>query len=354
MNPTLEINTKAILNNLSILKALTKKHYVKMSVVTKGLVGYEPLVRLLVENGADSICEAHIQNLIKFKDLPAEKWMIRSPLISEAREVVQYADVSCTSEKTVLESLSAAAVEQDRVHKAVIMIELGEIREGCMPEDILPLCEACIELPGIELYGIGGHLSSYYEIVPDVFNMEVMTETAARVENALGIKLPMISAGASSSVEMLQGGSLPGAINHLRLGEAVLLGTIAGYNAPFEGAMTGTFNLFAEIIEVKEKPSMPWGDRAPGALSIREDPSIKDIGVRKRALVAVGNQDLHTKYMIPHDPDLKIISDTCDSFVADVTESKINYKPGDILGFGLRYHGIVNAIASDFIDKKML
>ena len=354
MNPTMEINSKAILNNLKELKALTQKHGIKMSVVTKGLVGYEPLVRLLVENGADSICEAHIQNLIKFKDLPVEKWMIRSPLISEAAETVKYADISCASEIAVLEALSAAAVAQGCLHKVVIMLELGELREGCMPDEIVSVCETCLSLPGIELYGIGAHISSLFEIAPDEQNMNAIVETAAKIESSLGIKLPLISGGSSAMVKKLQEGNLPAEINHLRFGEAVLLGTIACFDVPFEGARIDTFNLYAEIIEVKEKPSMPWGDRAPNALSIHEDPTFKDIGIRKRALVAVGRQDLQTRYLIPHDPDLTIVGDTCDCFVADITDCKKDYKPGDILGFSLKYHGIVTAIASDFIEKKIL
>ena len=354
MNPTMEINSKAILNNLKELKALTQKHGIKMSVVTKGLVGYEAVVRLLVENGADSICEAHIQNLIKFQDLPVEKWLIRSPLISEATETVKYADVSCASEIAVLEALSAAAVEQGRVHKVVIMLELGELREGCMPDEIVSVCKTCLSLPGIELYGIGAHISSMFEIAPDDQNMNAIVEAAAKVEDELGIKLPLVSGGSSAMIKKLQDGELPATINHLRFGEAVLLGTIACFDVPFEGAMTDTFNLYAEIFEVKEKPSMPWGDRAPNALSIYKDPEFRDVGIRKRALVAVGRQDLQTKYLIPHDPDLKIVGDTCDCFVADITDCKKEYNPGDILGFSLRYHGIVTAIASEYIEKKIL
>ena len=353
MDPILEINTQAILNNMNTIRALTDRHGISMSVVTKGLVGYEPLVRLLVENGADSICEAHIKNLMMFADLPAEKWMIRSPLLSETAEVVRYADVSLVSERTVLEHLSAAAVEQGRTHKAVIMLELGELREGCMPDEIIPLCKICMELPGIELYGIGAHLSSLHEIVPDEKSMAEITDTAFKIEQTLGIKLPLISGGSTSAVKMLQDGVLPGAINHLRFGEAVLFGTIACYDVPFEGARTDTFTLFAEVFEVKEKPSMPWGDRAPNALSIYSDPALKDNGIRKRALVAVGKQDIRSEYIVPLDPGLKIIGDTCDCFVADVTDCEKEYKPGDLLAFRLKYHGLVTAIASDYIEKVM-
>jgi predicted amino acid racemase len=341
------------LRNLAERKKLTQKHGISMSVVTKGLVGYEPLVRLLVENGADSICEAHIKNLEKFKGLPAEKWMIRSPLLSEIGEVVRYADVSLVSERVVLERLSAAAIEQGRNHKAVIMVELGELREGCMPDEIIPLCEASVLLPGIELYGIAANLSCVNEIIPDERNMAVLADAAINVERLLGVKLPVVSGGSTSTVRMLEEGRLPSAVNHLRFGEAVLYGTIACYDVPFIGGETGAFTLYAEVIEVKEKPSTPWGERVPGAISVADDPAYSDTGIRKRAIIAVGKQDIRTEYMTPLDPDLKIIADTCDCFIADVTDCEKDYKPGDTIGFRLKYHGVITAIASNYIDVIM-
>jgi len=354
MNPVLRIDSSIILHNLAELKKLTKKHGIEMSVVTKGLVGYEPLVRLLIENGADSICEAHIQNLVKFKDLPAEKWMIRSPLMSEVSEVVRYADVSLISEKSIVKCLSAEAVKQNRNHKAVIMAELGELREGCMPDEIIPLAEACLALPGIELYGIGANLSCINEIIPDENNMTALADAASEIERKLGIKLPLISGGSTSTVRMLEEGRLPERINHLRFGEAVLFGTIACYDVPFIGARTGAFTLTAEVIEVKEKPSVPWGERVQGSFPVASDPAYKDLGIRKRALVAVGKQDIRTEYMIPFDSEIKIIGDTCDCLIADVTDCEKEYKPGDTIGFFILYHGLVTAIASDYIDKILL
>ena len=351
MTPNLIIDQNALLHNLQVMKNLTGQNGVSMSVVTKGLVGHERLVKLLVENGADSICEAHIQNLKKFNALPAEKWLIRSPLISEAGEVVRYADVSLVSEKTVLERLSEEALRQGRVHKAVVMLELGELREGCMPDELIPLCESCLALPGIELHGIGANLSCINEVVPGEDNMALLAVLAMEAEHVLGIKLPLVSGGSSSAVKMLAEGRLPKMLNHLRIGEAILLGNIVCYDIPFEGARTDAFTLNAEIIEVKEKPSLPWGERAPKLPPFGLDPAFKDRGVRKRALIAVGKQDLSSHYLIPLDPGLEILGDTSDCMIADVSDCKTEYKPGDIVSFRLKYNGVVSAMASAFIEK---
>jgi len=357
MSTKLTIDTGALLHNLITVKELTGKLGISVSIVTKGLVGNEALVRLLVENGADSICESHIQNLMKWDGLPAEKWLIRSPLLSEADEVVRFADVSLVSEQAVLEKLSEAAVRQGRVHKAVIMLELGELREGCMPEEIIPLCEACLSLPGVELHGLGTHLSSINEIVPDENNMGALADAAEEVENKLGVSLPLVTGGSSSSIKMLVEGGLPARINHLRIGEAVLLGNIVCYDVPFEGARVDVFKLSAEVIEVKEKPAAPWGRLANGSDYVGPGLSAsgwKDSGLRKRALVSVGKQDVFSKYLMPLDPGIVIIGDTSDCLIADVTECETKYKPGDTVSFGLRYNGLVSAMASGYIEKVLL
>jgi len=348
MSTKLTIDTKALLHNLDVVKELAKKRGVSVSVVTKAFVGNEALVKLLVQNGADSICEAHIENLIKWDGIPAEKWLIRSPLMSETDETVRYADISLVSEMSVLEKLSAAAEKQGKTHKTVIMLELGELREGCMPDELLPLCQACIALPGLELYGIGTHLSSTNEIVPDEFNMTDLVVAAAGVENGLGVKLAVVSGGSSSAIKMLQEGTLPPNVNHLRIGEAILLGNIVCYDVPFEGARDDAFTLTAEIFELKEKPPAPWGKLADGSEYIKED------HLRKRALISVGKQDVFSKYLVPLDPKIKIVGDTSDCFIADVTDSEIKYKPGDTLCFRLRYNGLVSAMASDYIEKVLV
>jgi len=355
MSTKLMIDTNALLHNMRVIKDLAKKKGVSVSVVTKGLVGNEALAGMLVKNGADSICEAHIENLIKFENLPAEKWLIRSPLISEADEVVRFADVSLVSERAVLKKLSSFAEAMGKTQKVVIMLELGELREGCMPEELMPLCEYCLSLPGLTLHGIGTHLSSINEIVPDESNMTALADAAAEIEVKLGIKLPLVSGGSSSAVKMLSENALPEKINHLRIGEAILLGNVVCYDVPFEDARTDIFSLTAEIIEVKEKPPEPWGELADGTVRHRDVSSVPTLcPLRRRALVAIGKQDVSSKYLIPEDPDIVIIGDTSDCLIADLTDCKKSYKPGDTLSFRLKYNGLVSAMASDYIEKVLL
>jgi predicted amino acid racemase len=223
-----------------------------------------------------------------------------------------------------------------------------------MPEELIPLCEACLALPGVELHGIGASLSHISDIVPDEKNMALLAVSALKAERALGVRLPLVSSGSSSSIKMMTEGRLPDTLNHLRIGEAILLGNIVCYDIPYEGARTDAFTLSAEIIEAKDKPSQPWGERPPGFPPIELDPAFKDRGVRRRALIAIGKQDVSSQYLVPLDPGLLILGDTSDCMIADVTDCEKEYIPGNTVSFRLKYNGLVAAMASAYIDKKLV
>lgn len=354
MKPRLEIHADRVLHNIRALYALAERRGVSVSIVTKGLVGYEPMLRLLRENGVASICEARIDSLKALEEAgmaDCEKWLIRLPLISEASDTVRYADVSLNSELSVVEALSRECARQGRTHRVVVMVELGELREGVMPEDLLSLCEAVERLPGIELYGVGANLSCIYEIVPEADNMAVLAEAAASVEEALGRKLSVVSGGSSSAVRMFEEGTLPGIVNHLRIGESALLGTIACYNVPFAGALTDNFILEAEVIEVKSKPASPWGRKVDLATGRPGRYLAPDAENRVHALIAVGYQDTDIREAFPLDPGLRFEGLSSDCCVFDVTDMEKLPRPGDTVRFSLRYHAMLQAMVADTVEK---
>ena len=51
-------------------------------------------------------------------------------------------DTSLNAELSVQHSLSESAQRQGRVHGVIIMVELGDLREGALPEELVDLlCE---------------------------------------------------------------------------------------------------------------------------------------------------------------------------------------------------------------------
>ena len=119
-------------------------------------------------------------------------------------------------------------------------------------------------MENINLYGIGVNLTCYGAIIPKYDNLNGLVEIGRKIEDKFGIKLSMISGGNSSSIYLIDKGELPEGINNLRLGEAFILGNDTAYETKLPGTVDDTLILKAQIVELKEKPSLPIGEVEAG------------------------------------------------------------------------------------------
>ena len=343
MFPCIEIKLDGIVHNLKILKNICNEKGISLSIVTKILVGYDALVKYIVEQGEiDTICDSRIRNLMEFEEIDVEKWLIRSPMISEAEQVVRYSDVSLNSELEVIQALNKAAVKLNKKHKIILMYECGDLREGCYLTELADLLSECALMDGIEVYGIGTNLSCLNDVLPSDDNMCDFIDAVEKLENHLDMKFKVVSGGASSSIPLLFEGRLPKKINSLRMGEAVFLGNIPVYDRPFINANEDNFILKAEIIELKSKPSLP-GIRPENCDNLR-----------KRAIVAIGKQDIYLPGLSCADSDIKVIGGSSDHVILDVTDCNGRYKVGSIVEFKMNYNCLLNAMTSKYIKKKII
>lgn len=339
MYPCVDIKLDGILNNLNILKKACNDNGMSLAVITKLLAGNRKIVRYIIENSdIDIIGDSRVKNLAEFRDLDVEKWLIRSPMISEADKVVEYADVSLNSELAVIKALNKSAIKAGKKHKIILMLESGDLREGCYYDEVAEIIKASLMLEGIDVYGIGTNLSCLNDTLPSEENMNRFTDTVERLEKNLGIRFSIVSGGASSSINMMIDGKLPDRINNLRMGEGIFLGNVPVYDNDFGGAVTDCFILKAEIIELKDKPSVP--DTFP-----EDSPSM-----HRRAIVALGKQDVYIPGLSCFDERLTIVGGSSDHIVVDVTDSDDDYRVGDIIDFKMNYNCLLNVMTSTYIS----
>ncbi len=342
MFPCIEIRPDGILHNLKIMKQRCSENGMSLSVVTKMLVGYEPLVRYLVEEGKiKAICDSRVENFMEFVDIKAEKWLIRSPMLSQVSDVVKFTDVSLNSELDVLRALNDEAKKQNKSHKVILMYECGDLRDGCYTNELKSLAGEILKMPNLELYGVGTNLSCVNEVLPSEKNMALFENAVNEVQKEYNINLPIVSGGASSSINMLFDGKLPKVINNMRMGESIFLGNIPVYDVPFDGAREDNFILKAEIIELKEKPSVPE--------TLPQDCD----KLMKRAIVAIGKQDIYLPGLICADKRMKIVGGSSDHVVLDVTDCSDDYKVGSVVDFKMTYNCLHNAKTTIFGRKNL-
>lgn len=347
--PRLEIDTNKINHNTKTLVKLCERYNINVAGVTKVFCAFPEVVDAMIKGGVKFLADARIENLKKLKDKDIPKILLRLPMISQAEEVVKYSDISLNSELETIKALSDAAIRLNTVHKIVLMIDLGDLREGVWPENALYAAEKIMDYTGVKLVGVGVNLTCYGGIIPKEDNLGKLGEIAENISNKLGINLEIISGGNSSSLDLLINNKMPKEINNLRLGEAIILGRETAYGAPIENTHQDSFKLVAEVIEIKEKPSMPIGEIGMDAFGNK--PVFEDKGIRRRAILAVGRQDVDPNSIIPFDDRLEILGASSDHLIVDVTESSEGYKVGDTIDFHIEYGSLLQLSTSNYIKK---
>lgn len=350
MFPRILIDLKKIEENTKIIADNCKKYDVDILGVTKSFCAIKEIAEAEMKGGVTMFADARIENLAKLKDLNMPKMLLRLPMQSKVEEVVKYADISLNSEIETIKLLSEAAIKQGKVHKVVLMNDLGDLREGVLPQDVPNIVEEILKLDGVELYGVGVNLTCYGGIIPDEVNLGKLCDIAEKIREEYSVDLKIVSGGNSSSYYLLEEEKLPKGINNLRMGEILVLGRETAFGKPVHGMYEDAFIFEAEIIELKEKASVPTGTIGMDAFG--NTPTFDDRGKRKRAILGVGRQDVDPDNLVPLDEDIDTLGASSDHLIMDVTDSKNDYKVGDIIRFKVDYGSLLTLMTSEYISKE--
>ena len=350
--PRILIDTKIIEQNVRQVVKLAESHGIELAGVTKGYCAYPEIVQAYVDGGISYLADSRMVNLKRIAHFNLPKIMLRLPMISEVDELVDYATISLNSQLETIKALSEAALKKEKIHGIILMVDLGDLREGYFNIDHLyEDLPYILELEGVKLLGIGSNLTCYGGVVPDKETLKRLALIKDEIEKRFNITLDIVSGGNSSSIHLLKGEDLKG-INNLRIGESFIFGTESGYGEQLEGTNPNAFTIEAEIIEIKEKPSVPTGKIGKDAFG--KTPTFVDRGVRRRILCAVGKQDIDLDTLYPEDEKLIILGGSSDHLILDCQESHHDYKIGDILKFNIHYVSLLRAMTSEYIEKVII
>jgi ornithine racemase len=267
-------------------------------------------------------------------------------MLSQVADVVDVADVSLNTDAVVLAALDQAASQQKRMHAVVLMVELGDLREGIAFDDVPAAVRAVLDHSSLELVGLGANLACQNGVIPDDRNMGILTGLAYDIEAQHGISLDVISGGNSANLNWALQTHNVGRIDELRLGEAILLGVDPLYRTPIAGLHTDAFTLIAEVIEVAMKPAQPWGDRAQAAFG--EAPARTGCKTVHQAILALGRQDVDPDGLQPPE-GITILGMSSDHLIVDLGDHPVVV--GDEINFGVGYGALVRAMTSPFVTK---
>lgn len=353
MYPRLEIDIEKLRHNAKIILQSCHERNIKVSFVTKSFCAQHEIVEAVYREGIDYIADSRIQNLKKLQNINLPKMLIRIPMISELEEVINYCDISFNSELETIKKLNELCESKKIIHKIVLMFDLGDLREGYFyEEDLFNSIKEIVRLQNIKIVGIATNLTCYGAVIPSKENIGRLVSIAQKIEGKFGINIEIVSGGNSSSIHLMTSNNMPEGVTNLRIGESILLGRETAYGKNINGTYQDVFKLICQIVECKEKPSVPIGEI--GVDAFRNKPVYEDKGILKRAIIAIGKQDINIDSLIPIDTDIEILGASSDHMILDVSNTKYDYKLGDNVEFLLTYGGIVSSSTSEYVSKKII
>ncbi|HOA19820.1 MAG TPA: alanine/ornithine racemase family PLP-dependent enzyme [Sedimentibacter sp.] len=357
--PMLEFNLKKLYNNTKIVTKLCEDNGIKVAGIIKGFGGIAEGAEEMVKGGCYQIGSSRIEQLKALKDRGFDMplLLVRIPMMCEIEDVVKYSDISLVSEKETLNLLNKEAKAQNKIYGVVLMYDLGDLREGVFyKEELIRLAEYVeYESDNLYLEGIGSNLSCYGSVAPTTENLSQLAEAATEIEEKLNRKLNIISGGGTTTLPLLVRGGVPKKINHLRIGEGInnTQDLPLYWDTNIEGLDPDVFVLKAQIVEINEKPTHPIGQLMVNAFG--DLPHYEDRGIRKRAIIALGNQDLgDSSRLVPKDKNMIVLGASSDHTILDIHDCDTEYKLGDIIEFNILYQAMLMTTLSDYVHKKII
>ncbi|MGB3246167.1 MAG: alanine/ornithine racemase family PLP-dependent enzyme [Sulfitobacter sp.] len=347
--PRMEVDLYKIRHNARTLVGRLASLGISVSGVTKSVCGHPDIARAMLDGGVVGLADARINNVQRLRcaGITAPIAMIRTPMMGQVEQVVRTCNTSYNTERSVILSLATAAVRQHTVHNIILMVEMGDMRDGIRPEETADIARQIVSMKGLALRGIGANFACLNNSPPTGANMIALSSLADEVEGKCGPLVDVVSGGNSASLPWAFAARPKGRVNNLRIGEAILLGVEPISGDQIDGLYTDAFSFVAEIIEKKLKPesvTLTSPSLAGLRLARQSEPT-------EHLILAIGQQDTDT-LGLSMPLGVKYVGATSDHLVLQM--ARPTQDVGRELKFRLNYSALMRAMAAPDITIKLL
>lgn len=341
--PCLKIYLDRISHNSRIVKNRCSESGISVIGVTKCVLGDIRIAEAMKNSGITALGDSRLENLERLRKFYGEKQtliMLRSPMPDEVERLVEVCDISLNTQLETVKLIEDICGKKNIRHRIIVMVETDDGREGLLPEDVVDFCKwLARNCKAVELYGLGTNARCIAKNGPTPESLRILVDLSKEITKAVGINIPVISGGNSSSWNLIEKNMVPEGINQVRIGEAILLGHNTVDYRPIKKAFMDTFILEAQIIEVKKRNDRVY-----------------------KIILALGLQDVRSENIYCCNPDLYIIDQSSDHTIMGVKKTEpcsggndfLKLESGGIISFRLDYFGILSCMTSPFVKKKYI
>ncbi len=347
--PCLSINSQKLKYNIQSILQLLSSRGIAAHFSTKGIAAYEPIVKIMADSGVENFADSSLENLARVRPYAKNIILDRVPMLSEVQAIVQAVDISLNSELETIFALSDAAVVAGKKHGVILLLELGDLSAGILAEDIFDFVHQVSNLRGVELKGIRFDLNTVYGVRSTQEKLQQFMEIVEQIEERFELNFEYISAGNSGMMDLLSDEQIPLSFNHMILGQAWLFGRETSYQHRIMNLHQDIFSLFAEVVENKRKDSAPNGEL--GLNYKLESCTFKDVGVIRRVMLALGEQDVDVENLSAKEKGIEFLNSSLDYSIFNVSKYNHDLKIGDVIEFEPNYLALNHLCNSSRVFK---
>jgi len=347
-SPRVLIHPAKIIENYRVLQRRCSQAGIELTAVVKGIAGDRRIIRAFIDSGVTDLGDSRLENLeFLASDPRVFLTLLRLPAISGLDRVIRYAKRSLNAEIDVLRLLNQRAAAARTTHDVMLMVDLGDLREGVDPADLRHLAEECRTLTALRVTGIGTNFSCFAGVPPSKKKLELLVELGRMLRDEYGFPIQRISGGNSSSLPLVYDGTMPPGINHLRIGEGILLGKETLYGNRLPDLHPDAFIVEAEVLQSQIKKNRPEGETGRNAFG--KTPVIPEVEAGYRLLLNIGAQDAALNGLMPLDPGIIVLGGSSDYLVAASTR---RVPVGTRLRFIPDYWSLLTIMSTVYIKKE--
>ncbi len=345
-SPRLTIDLDAVADATRRLSAALSARGMTLTGVTKCVDG-EPLVgQTMLESGCAGLADSRLRSLMRLAARAlGPLTLIRAPQWDELGTAAQVADRIMLSDPGAAKVLGAHA--PGAAVRILLTVDLGDRREGVLPDAAPAVAAEIARLPGIELAGVAVNFACLSGQLPSQELFRQAEDVLAEVAG-LCVADPVLSLGGTCVVQHLDG-YRPRFSSEIRSGG----GPIYGHDFVSGRGITGLGRtdpvLSAAVLECHRKPPAPEG---PGGLDAFGHVPEVDLPGEDAwyALLALGRRDMEPGGLRPLLPGAYLAGATSDVCILITPEP---LQPGDEVRFAVDYDALVRAVTSPFVALEL-
>lgn len=352
----IELNVDSLQHNFDYLQERFDYYNIDWGIVTKILCGNRTYLEEIIKLKPKEVHDSRLSNLELLQKLAPDiqRVYIKPPPTKSIQRLVACADVSFNTHISTIEKINEEAKRQGVVHRIIIMIELGDLREGVMRENVLSFYKKVFQLKNIKVAGIGANLSCLNGILPSKDKLIQLSLYKELINAKFNSDIKWVSAGTSITLPLLRKKQIPLGCNHFRVGETLYFGNDIFNKKALNEMKQDVFTLRAEVIELKEKPVIATGMQGTNVSGEKPKIEYNNLGQKStRAILDIGILDVKPKDITPIKKGIDLVGGSSDMIIVDVGENVNKLKLGDLVSFRPNYTGVLSLMNSKYIDKKI-